>query len=283
MSRFSPSEAALEGFRLTRERPGTILGWAGVYFTGVMATAGLMMVSLGPAFIDIARKGRFDSEDIEAVSGMLAQSWPAFLLVLILVVTLMSVITAGIYRLILRPSERGFLHLRLGRDELRLTAVNLMLFGFGLICFTAGLVLTAAAQGVPLLGALLGLAFFALTLWVGVRLSLVTPLTFDRGRISIREGWEITRGRFWPLFGMIVMAVIFYVIVWLLMSIISFAIVGVAGGGQAVEGGSLNPVALIAGLATLVLQFVLSVLQLVMIYAPLGLAYQQFRSPTEEF
>jgi len=283
MSRFSPSEAALEGFRLTRERPGTILGWAGIYFAGMMLIAGLMMVSLGPAFIEIARKGRFESDDIESVAGMLAQSWPAFLLVLILVVTLMSVITGGIYRLILRPEERGFLHLRLGRDELRLTIVNLLLFGFGLICFTAGLVITAAAQGVPLLGALLATAFFALTLWVGVRLSLVTPLTFEQGRINIRDGWEITRGRFWPLFGMIVMAVIFYVIVWLLMSIISFAIVAVAGGGQAVESGSLNPVALIAGLATLILQFVLSVLQLVMIYAPLGLAYRQFRSPAEEF
>jgi hypothetical protein len=273
MNRFSPSDAALEGFRLTRERPGTVLTWCGVYFTGMLAIALLMMVSLGPDFIALAKKGQFSADDLDAVGGMLAHSGPAFLLVLVLAVALMSVLTSGIYRLVLRPGETGFAHLRLGRDELRLTAVNLLLFGIGMVCLFIGFVAAAAGEQVgPALGFALAAVVAAVTVWIGVRLSLATPMTFATHRFSIREAWGLTHGRFWPLFGMIVLAVIFYVMVWLLISIIGLAVVGLAGGEQ---GGSFSPVAAMAALATLFMQLILSVLQLVMIYSPFAVAYQQ--------
>jgi uncharacterized membrane protein len=85
----------------------------------------------------------------------------------------------------------------------------------------------------------------------------------------------MTRGRFWPLFGMIVLAVIFYVMIWLLINIIGIAIVTVAGGGQALGEGGMSPGAAIAALVTVIMQFLLSVLQVVMIYAPFAVAYQQ--------
>ncbi|HEY0436786.1 MAG TPA: hypothetical protein VGC92_09110, partial [Phenylobacterium sp.] len=120
MNRFLVTEAALEGFRLTRERPGTILAWSGIYAVGMLIIGGIMFASLGEDAMAIARKGTFSAADIQAFATRLAQSIPAFLLVLLLAVVLVSVITAGIYRLVLRPDQRGFAHLRLGRDELRL-------------------------------------------------------------------------------------------------------------------------------------------------------------------
>jgi hypothetical protein len=276
MNRFSASEAALEGFRLTRERWGTILAWSGVYFVGITIIALLMMASLGPDFVEMAKKGRFTPEDAEAVAGMLAQSWPAFLLVLILVVALMSLLTAGIYRLVLRPDEKGFVHLRLGADELRLTLINLLLFGVGMVCLVAGFVATAAAETIgPALAIPTGAVILGLTVWVGVRLSLATPMTFALRKISIGPAWEMTRHRFWPLFGMIVLAAIFYVMIWLLLNIIGIAVVTVAGGGQAIGVGSMTPGAALAALVTVIMQFLLSVLQVVMIYAPFAVAYQQ--------
>lgn len=274
MNDFSPSEAALEGFRLTRERPGTVLTWCGVYFTGMLVIAILMMVSLGPDFIALAKKGQFSSEDIDAVGSMLARSGPAFLLVLVLAVALMSVLTSGIYRLVLRPQEPGFAHLRLGPDELRLTAVNLLLFAVGMAFLFLGFVAAAAGEQVsPALGFVLAAAVAAITVWVGVRLSLATPMTFATHRFSIREAWRLTAGRhFWPLLGMIVLAVIFYVMVWLLISIIGLAVVGLAGGDQ---GGGFSPLAVVAAVATLFMQLILSVLQLVMIYSPFAVAYQE--------
>jgi hypothetical protein len=275
MNPFSPSDAALEGFRLTRERPGTVLAWSAVYFIGVLLIGVVMMASLDPNFIDVVKKGELTTRDPEEVGAMLAQSWPAFLLVLALTVFLLSVIMAGIYRLVLRPNERGFAHLRLGKDELRLTAVNMLLFGVGILCLFVGFMLTALAErSGTVVGLLVGALGVAFTVWLGVRLSLATPMTFAVHKISVREAWSLTRGYFWRLFGMILLAVIFYVIIWFLITIIAFVIVQLAGGQEAIA--TLHsPVAVIAFVATLAIQLLLPILQVVMIYSPLAVAYQQ--------
>ncbi|HVI33129.1 hypothetical protein [Phenylobacterium sp.] len=281
MNQFSASEAALEGFRLTRERPGTILAWAGVYFLGIMAIALLMVLALGPQFAEVMQRGQLTPEDTDLVAGMLADSWPAFLLVLLVVATLMSVLMAGIYRLVLRPEEPGLAHLRLGADEFRLTAVNLALFPIGFICLFAAIIAVTYLRetGSPL-GIILLLAVVALTAWLGARLSMVTPMTFASRKIAFGPAWKLTRGRMWPLLGMMVLAAIFYLMIWLLLSIIGVAIVAIAGGSQAIEAGELTPGAVIGGLLTLVMQFLLSVLQIVMIYAPFAVAYQQITGQT---
>lgn len=277
MTKFSPSEAALEGFRLTREHPRTILAWAGIYFLGMIALAMLMAVSLGPDFVSLLQRtgGTFGEDDLDAVGGMLAGAWPAFLLVLICAVLLMSVLTAGIYRVILHPGEGRLARLRFGREEFRLTTLNLVLFGLGVVCLFIALLVTAVLRDVaPILGVLGGVAAVCASVWIGVRLCLATPLTFQTGRVSLREAWALTNGRFWPLLGMIVLAVVFYVMIWLLISVIGFTVVTLAG-GQPNLAQAMSPAAIVAALATVVMQLVLSVLQLVMIYAPFGVAYQQ--------
>jgi hypothetical protein len=276
MNRFSPSEAALEGFRLTRERPGTIFGWGVVYAVCMFLIGRLMLVSLDPQLIAITRKEGLQQEDIDQISSLLAQSWPAFLLVLVLVTALLSTLMGGIYRLVLRPTERGFLHLRFGRDELRLTAVNLLLFVLGMLCLTAELAAVAAAEQQGGLGAVAAVVLPLVTIWLGVRLSLATPMTFALHRFALREAWGQSRGRFWPLFGMIILAVIFYVMVWLLISIIGAAIVAVAGGAPALQDiRSVTGPAIIGIGLYVFLQLILQVIQVVMLYAPFAVAYQQ--------
>jgi len=276
MNQFSASEAALEGFRLTRERPGAIIVWAGTYFVGIIVMGLLMMASLGPEFIEMARNGRFTPEDTDAVGDMLYQSWPAFLLVLIVAVLLLSVLTAAIYRLVLRPQEKAVAYLRLGADEFRLTTLNLLLFAVGMVCLFAGLLAAGAVErAAPGMGIVAAALIGGLTIWVGVRLSLATPMTFATRRIAIGPAWALTRGQFWPLFGMIVLAVIFYVMIWLLITIIGLAIVGLSGGQEAMNSGVMSGASTIAAFATVIMQLLLSVLQVVMIYAPFAVAYQQ--------
>jgi hypothetical protein len=275
MKGFSPSEAALEGFRLTRERPGTIAAWSVIYAVSMVLIGEIMLSSLGKEALQIARKGRFSPEDAEVIATKLANSIPAFLLVLLLAVGLISVITAGIYRLVLRPEEKGFVHLRLGADELRLTLVNLLLFGIGLLCLVVGFVAIAAAErGGSYVGLVVGVLVAGLTIWLGVRLSLATPMTFHAHRITLLPAWELTRGRFWPLFGMIVLALIFYIMVWILVTVIWFALMMVAGGPEAVGAGG-TAVAIAIGAVAFIVQMLVSVVQLVMIYAPFAVAYQQ--------
>ena len=276
MSKFSASEAALEGFRLTRERPGTIFGWGVVYAICMFVIGQLMLVSLDPQLIALTRKKGLQQEDIEQISTLLAQSWPAFLLVLVLVTALLSTLMAGIYRLVLRPGEKGFLHLRFGRDELRLTGVNLLLFAFGMICLTAELAAVAAAEQQGGIGAVAALVLPIITVWLGVRLSLATPMTFALHRFAIADAWAMSRGKFWSLLGMIVLAVIFYVMVWVLISIIGMALIAVAGGADALDNiRSLTGAAIVSVALYVFLQLILQVIQLVMLYAPFAVAYQQ--------
>lgn len=277
MTRFSPSDAAMEGFRLTKEHPGVMLAWSAVYFGGILLIALVMMATLGPQFITLARKGQLTGADLEAVASLLAQSWPAFLLVLMMTALLMSIVTAGVMRLVLRPTEHGFAHLKVGRTELQLTAANLLCIGLYAVSVVVGLVFTAGASQFGSFGAILAvLLVVAFGGWIGVRLSLLLPTVFETGKISLRGAWEKTRGHFWSLFGMIVLAVIFYVIVWILFSIISFAVVELSGGEAAMQDiGRLTPVTAIAAVLTLVLQLLLQVLQIVMIYAPFAVAYRE--------
>ena len=282
MSRFSPSDAALEGFRLTRERPGTILAWGLINFLGISIIGGLMLLMLGGPFVEFVKNGGMSAGDPEALANMLAKSWPAFLMLLAVVVLFMSVLTAGIYRLVLRPGEHGFMHLRVGVDEFRLTAVNLLLFVIGLVCLVlvdlVGNIVTSTA-GVAA-GLLAALVVAVPMIWIGVRFSLATPMTFAEHRIDLRAAWDVTRGSFWPLFGMIILAAVFYVMVWALILIIYAAVVALSGGPEtlkALENGVITPQAIIALIAVVVLQLILPVLQWVMIYSPLAVAYQHLR------
>ncbi|MBL8556457.1 MAG: hypothetical protein JNL41_19440 [Phenylobacterium sp.] len=285
MARFSPSEAAMEGFRLTREHPGVMLAWSAVYFGGILLIALAMMATLGPQFIALARKGQLFSSDPDAVASILANSWPAFLLVLVMTALLLSIIVAGVMRLVLRPDEHGFAHLRLGRDELRLTAANLICTVIYAAWAVVAVVLMAgAAQAGPVGGFVAAVLLLAVALWIGVRLSLLLPTVFVTGRISLSLAWEKTKGHFWPLLGMIVLAVIFYVMVYILFSIISFAIVELSGGEAAMQDiGRLSAMTAVAAMISLVLQLLLQVLQIVMIYGPFAFAHRAIERPEEAF
>jgi MFS family permease len=280
MNGFSASEAALEGFRLTRERPGTIAAWSVINFVGVTTIGGLMLASLGAPLIDYIKKGGLNSIHPEELAGVLTASWPAFFGIMAVVILFLSIMTAGIFRIVLRPGEKGFAHLRLGKDELRLSAVNLMLLPMGLV-FLA-IIDLVGAQVASRSGNLAGLVAAALVaapmIWIGVRLSLATPMTFAEHRISLKDSWGLTRGRFWPLFGMILLAVIFYIIIWALILIIYAALTQLGGGPDnmlGAKGVGVSPMAIVILLLTLALQMILPVLQSVMIYAPFAVAYQQ--------
>jgi len=277
MIKFSPSEAALEGFRLTRERPGTIFGWGVVFAICMFVIGRLMLISLDPQLIELTRsKKQIEQQDFDQISGLLAQSWPTFLLVLVLVAAVYSTLTAGIYRLVLRPGEKGFLHLRFGRDELRLTGLNLVLVAFGMLGLTMEIAALAAASQGASVAMLAAVVIFVASIWIGVRLSLATPMTFAEHRFAIGDAWAATQGKFWPLLGMIVLAAIFYVMIWLLISIIGAALIGLAGGSEALENiSALSGPAIVIAALVVFLQLILQVIQLVMIYAPFGVAYRQ--------
>lgn len=282
MSRFSPSDAALEGFRLTRERPGVIAAWAGFYLAGLLCLSLMMIVLIGPQFVAFVKAGKLQDMDVEALSNLFLKAGPKFLLIIVFAIFLASIQAGAIFRMIMRPDERRFAYLRIGADELRLTGVNLILFVlFSMFLAMIGpliLPLVVSVTGQPPKAALEfgAVVLFAAVVWVFVRLSLAAPATFAEGKISLLHAWRMTRGHYWSLLGMIVLSFVFYLMIWVLVSVIGAAFVALAGGSEALSNvGSLSPTAGLAAVFTFLLQLVLPILQAVMLYAPIMIAYQR--------
>ena len=282
MTRFSPSESALQGFKLIRARPGSILIWSLIQFLGMMVMFLIMAMGLGPSFIAFVKQGRMASADMSTYTSVLEHSWPAFVLVMLMAIALSSILTGGIYRMVLFPHDKGgFAHLRLGADEFRLIAANIILFSIGTLAMVV-VAAFAAAVGGPL-GIVLGFVLAALVIWIGVRLLLATPMTFAEHRISIIASWRLTRGHFWSLLGMTLLAIVFWLMVWLVVTIVGGISIALAGGQDAIaDPVHLAPFALLAFAVNLLVQLLLPTLQVVMIYSPLAEAYRELHDAAAE-
>jgi hypothetical protein len=148
----------------------------------------------------------------------------------------------------------------------------------GVVClFVEFVSLGLAEQGGGFAAMAAAVVVLVFTIWLGVRFSLATPATFAAHRIDIRGAWRLTRGpAFWPVLGMIVLAFIFYIMVFFLIGIIGAALVAIAGGSDAItHPASLGPAGWIALILYSLLELILQIVQLVMISSPLAVAYQQ--------
>jgi hypothetical protein len=116
------------------------------------------------------------------------------------------------YRATLRPGEGGFAFLRVGRDELNLFLLMLIVaFGGGIalvfLMLIVGVIvalLIFLTQNTPAISILLGfvavLGTMGALIYVAVRLSMMFPLSFIRRKLVIDQAWAMTRDRFWILF-----------------------------------------------------------------------------------
>ena len=165
---------------------------------------------------------------------------PAFAIILPLSLAYYAVLYSAIYRGLLRPEEGGPGFLRLGGDELRLLGalvlVALLYFGvilagsilLGVISAAAGLAggpLAGLVAVIGVLALLVGIVIFA------VRFSLALPATFAERRIRVFESWRLTKGRFWPLLGAYVLAIVLSIVIGILATMIYLALAALLTGG----------------------------------------------------
>ncbi|WP_165189400.1 hypothetical protein [Caulobacter soli] len=294
MQQFSATDAALSGFRLVREHLKTVGVWA------ILMTVASLIVSIatiklaGPQMATMMELSAEPSSDPQATLKAMEGMGPLFLFSGLYSLVVYSVLLTGVNRLVLRPRDGASAYLRLGADELRQAAVlflvNLILLGvyFALVIVVAiiagiGVAIGGSAIGVAL-GVLLGLAAVAALVFVAIRLSFAGALTFDTGKISIRGSWDLTKGRFWPLLGSYFVATVLALVVYLLLVVI-IAVVGAAlGGGIAAMGDAFNPdmtsLATFftpAGIVRTLFSGVLSILVLLIVFAPAPTIYAQLK------
>jgi len=301
MATFSPTDAALEGFRIAREKPRMVLTWAAVYLVVTAIMAFLLITFAGDALM--ALRAAEQSGDADPAMAFQFFSKVAPVSLLGLVVT--TVFVAASYRAILRPEDDRYAYLRFGGDELRLMLLALIFVGLwmgvtfvtvmavGILAVAVGFMAGSGGQLgagiVALLGVLLSLAVLPALVWLWVRLSLAWPETFATRRLHVFHSWRLTKGHFWRLLGAYVLAIILALIVMLLGLIIYAAVAAILTGGDLTAVGQvfepdMSSTAAYFTPAMLIYTFfagLLGPLQYLIMFAPGAVAYRQLAGGVE--
>lgn len=235
---FNATDAAFEGMRLARRHPRTILIWSVLILVFSLASTVVMFSGFGPLFAELEALG--PSADPEAAMAVMSQLIPFYLIATPAFIVFFGVFYTAVYRAVLRPEDKAWGHLRLGRDELRMMGLFIyqMVVWLGLT-LVAGIVfglviaigMVAGGQGAggataasAIVAIILYLVFIGAGIWLAVRLSLAQPMTFEQKRIVLFKSWSLTRGRFWPLLGCYLLALVTGFVVSLLGSAIGMAV-----------------------------------------------------------
>jgi hypothetical protein len=239
MATFSPTDAGLEGFRITRENPRAFARW--VVFSFVISLLGAIVTVSMPSEVRNAIN-TLRADDTPNLHELLDALMAAAPLV-VFGLTIQCMMAAAVYRIILRHEDGRFGYLRLGWDELRLMGLTvlvvLMLMGL-LVALTvaSGLVMAVASAAGQSVGVSVGLALelfsVGLVIYVLVRLSLAPVETFAERKLILFRSWKLTEGQFWNLLVAYLLAAFCIFLVTLLTLIlfvtVAFIFLTVTGG-----------------------------------------------------
>ncbi|MDP3800843.1 hypothetical protein [Brevundimonas sp.] len=290
---FSATDAAFEGFRVVRRHPMALVFWSlfyGIVMAAAFAVMGPSLIEFVTASEQLEQSGATPTlEDFAPLFQMMGVIF-AILLPLSLIASAM--IYAAVSRSVLRPAESSFGYLRLGMDEVRVLVVSVVLFivftllmglVFGIVGAVGGMAVAGEAPALWLVVVLLVCAAIALFVWLAVRLSLAIPITMAERRIAIFDSFGVTKGRFWPLLGMALLAGVMSLVVSFLGSLVSLPLRLATGGLEdlgALDGESLPAIlqaAWPAIAAWVVINAILSALQVAVVYAPFSAAYRDIK------
>ena len=206
---------AFEGFRIIRERPKLIAFWGAITLFGYGVMSLIMVHLAGPELVGFntmvvnsstMAQPRFDQA---YAAQMTQQILLAAALCLPVYLLMTSVVMCAICRVSLGETDDRLGFLAFGMPELRMLAVQAatlgmmigLFFGICLIGGIIGLMIggagSQAATGVQTLSVIAGLGAVA---WLGLRLSLNGPQSFEARRVDIFGSFTLTNGRFWSLF-----------------------------------------------------------------------------------
>ena len=296
---FSASDAAFEGFRLVRRKPVALIAWALLYAVLSLASVFAMsnaiglMVEWGERAEALESAEPTQAEVMAVFQGfgevMLSLAW---LLPVSLIVGAM--LMAAVARAVLNPRAGGFGYLRLGMDEVRVFVVSLVLcillfcgwLAVGLLVgVLAGIAGATGASWMWLVVVLGGLAGVAAIIWLAVRLSLAVPITVAENRFAIFDSFALTKGRFWPLLGMAVIAFVMVLVISLLAMVVTLPLNLMTGLESWSFGSNADPEVMAAALdvtnpwviVNALVEAVVYALTVGVMYAPFAAAYRDIK------
>ncbi len=217
----------------------------------------------------------------------------------------LSVLSAAVYRAVLRPDDKAGFFMRFGPDEwrqilLRLVMSLLAVFVVVLVMLAVFLLLAIgwAASGMPrdfshsgawiLWFLIAGLVIVAIAVVLAVRFSLASVMTFAEGRLRLFESWDLTRGSFWPLLGAYFLASILSMIAAMasgVATVIVGAIAFFASGGVGLFAHGFSPAVFWSLAPTVVVAIIpLSIggtVQYTVMYAVAAFCHRELTAPSD--
>ncbi len=222
MSEIAITRAAFAGFVILRRKPWAPLVWSLLY----AVVLGGLVIFLGGAFFQVvgrilAMRGTGATPSPQMLLGFFGGILGAYFLMIVVFWVLGAVINMAVVRAVMEPEAGAFAYLRLGRAELWLMLANFILFILYSIVSTAmaipiALISVFAITMVPrdfapFVTLPFQLVTWALTIWLGLRFSMVAPMIFADRKFRLFESWSVTRGLTGRLFlvGVVMVAVAF--------------------------------------------------------------------------
>lgn len=231
MAGFSPKDAALEGFRLTREHPGAVVGLALLHMVLFAVLAGLAVRS--GALIDLASLGISPPPTPQQMQPAMDRLISAVAAAAPLMLIIGVIVETAVVRMVLTPALHSTRALQLGMDELRVFIVRVVIAILQTLLQAVGTALMTALAGAPGLPGLIGLLLLAALIMLSVRFSMAIPMTLATKRISIIKPLALTQGRVLPVLGALAMAFGLSVVVMMLASFVTLAVMTATGGWAA--------------------------------------------------
>ena len=280
---FSPTSAALEGFRLTRREPLLLLGITIAY---VVVTAFVFLVDptgvrqvlkLVESFVPGAQASVQDQMALMQAYSRLGAiiALPGFLLGVLC--------QTAISRAVLGSKASRLGYFQPGRDQLKVLILSALVWLLFVGSSVIGLTLVGVLTGLGammgpiavLLSAIVAGAVICALVWLALKLSLAVPITVQNKQVSLRESFAVTKGRCWPLFGMALIAMLLSVAVSILLSLVLTPLIYFTGDLDVFTNSTAitGPVVVAVGVWILV-NSINSAAQMLILYAPFTAAWK---------
>lgn len=240
MTVFSATDAAFEGFRVTWEKPRTLLIWTGFFLAvNLLMPLALFGLGLNGRLAELEAATANPSQDPTAAFESFAALAPLYAILIPVGLVVQAMIAAAVFRLVLDPEDSRRHPVQFGREEARLIGLALIYTLLFLAAVVGVVVVGAAAAALagiagagPLVGFALGLFLMGLLLYVSVRMSLGPVITFSEGRLAVFDSWRLTEGLFWPMFAAYFLAILAIMIFYLLAMVLVAALGAILSGGD---------------------------------------------------
>jgi hypothetical protein len=295
MSDFSATDAAFVGIRFVREHPRTVAIWAGIQIVISLVVGVVAAATVGPYLVQMqALNQPGQRPDPAQVFGLMAHLAPMYVLFVVFMLLFQSVLHATMARAVLQPEEEGFAYIRFGLDEARQLLLALLVIAVAIgadvvatiLVLVPSIVVSLAAGGLkPLVVFICVVIVLCAAIYLIVRLSLASPLTFATRRVNLFGSWTLTRGRVWKMLGTYLLVVGLALLIGLLALIIAVCVAVVLGGMGAAASlfqpaaASMGAFLVPARLAVSLLWAVVTPLFWALAYMPVSEIYRQLQLP----